>query len=259
MNVITRSNVNKQLVADSFRLGADTYDEHAIVQKELSALLIKRLIQNTSGVFKKALEIGCCTGLLTKELGLLCSVDELYVNDIVPSFCEDCVAQLRGYPGVRHPLPGDIESCALPHNLDLIISSSTLQWAENLPQLLERLISRLSCGGVLAISLFTTGTMKEVTTLTGSGLNYHRHGQLAEFFQERGLLLHDEKLAKQMIFPTVRAILRHIKMTGVGGLGQVSWTHNRFRTFEDQYRKQFAMEEGLPVSFHSSLFIVQVQ
>ncbi|TKB09333.1 methyltransferase domain-containing protein [Desulforhopalus sp. IMCC35007] len=259
MNVITRSTVNKQLVADSFRLGADTYDEHATVQKELSSLLVKRLIQNTSGVFKKALEVGCCTGLLTKELGLLCSVDQLYVNDIVPSFCEDCVAQLNGYPGVRYPLPGDIEKCALPNNLDLIISSSTLQWAENLPQLLETLISRLNCGGVLAISLFTSGTMKEVTTLTGSGLYYHGHGELSEFFRERGLLLHDENVARKMIFPTVRAILRHIKMTGVGGVGQVSWTHNGLRTFEDQYRKQFAMEEGLPVSFSSSLFIVQVK
>jgi malonyl-ACP O-methyltransferase BioC len=259
VNVITRSTVNKQLVADSFRLGAATYNEHATVQKELSSLLVKRLVQNSSGVFKKALEVGCCTGLLTKELGLLCSVDELYVNDIVPLFCEDCVAQLSGYPGVRYPLPGDIESCVLPDNLDLIVSSSTLQWAENLPQLLETLISRLTRGGVLAISLFTSGTMKEVAALTGSSLHYHSHGQLSDFFKGKGLLLHDENIAKQMIFPTVRAILRHIKMTGVGGVGQVSWTHNRLRTFEDQYRKQFAMEEGVPVSFHSSLFIFQVQ
>jgi malonyl-CoA O-methyltransferase len=122
LNVITRSAVNKQLVANSFRQGAATYDEHASVQKEISSLLVTRLVQTTSGVFKKALEIGCCTGLLTKEMLVHCSVDELYLNDIVPLFCERCTAQLSGYPGMRYPLPGDIEICILPHNLDLIIS-----------------------------------------------------------------------------------------------------------------------------------------
>jgi hypothetical protein len=62
----------------------------------------------------------------------------------------------------------------------------------------------------------------------------------------------------RIFFPSARAILRHIKSTGVGGLGGgKGWTASRLKMFEQQYQEKFATAQGLPVSYSAITVIAQ--
>jgi malonyl-CoA O-methyltransferase len=67
--------------------------------------------------------------------------------------------------------------------------------------------------------------------------------------------LHSE--IRQIFFPNVRAVLQHIRQTGVGGLGRSKWMPGRYKEFEKQYINRFASEKGLPVTYASTFVIAR--
>ena len=57
--------MNKSLIRKRFEKGLSTYDENAVVQK----IMAKNLVELLGAVeFKNILELGCGTGVLTKEV-----------------------------------------------------------------------------------------------------------------------------------------------------------------------------------------------
>ncbi len=60
-----------------------------------------------------------------------------------------------------------------------------------------------------------------------------------------------------LYFPSVRAVLQHIRQTGVGGLGRSKWMPGRFKEFEKQYNSRFATDRGLPVTYASTFVVAK--
>lgn len=255
---ITDRALDKEKILNAFRSSGDSYEDNAIIQKQIASRLLQLLTETGVTRFDKGLEIGCCTGLLTENICREINLGSLYLNDIVPEFCTQTAARL-GFQKVSKltPLPGDIEHCPLPMDLDLVISSATFQWVEDLNSLFRRINRCLKRQGLLAFSIFSEGTMHEIRTLTGSGLQYQSaedlQGRVAEQFE----ILATEKLDEKLFFPTVRAVLRHIKSTGVGGVGNRSLSHNELRIFEKQYKNLFATTQGIPVSYSSTIIVAR--
>lgn len=260
MNSLINNNVqvDKSRVVDSFRSSCNTYEHNSIVQRRISRQLVTLLLTSSTCKFNRTLEVGCCTGLLTDLLCERCEIESLCLNDIVPEFCE----LTKGRPALRHvrdvsTLPGDIELCSLPGDLDLIISSSTFQWIDDLDALFEKFHRSLKEQGVLAFSLFGPGTMGEVRKLTGKGLQYLSVKTLVQLVSKRFKVTVQESKVDKLFLPSVRAVVRHIKDTGVGGLGGERWSHSQFREFEKRYRDEFVTEQGIPVSYFSTTIIAK--
>ena len=134
---------DKDKIRLRFARAAATYDNEAVIQlkvaEKLMALLGKYVITPPSRV----LEIGSCTGLLTARLHKMFNdMATLYVNDLVPDFQTMVSERLDHDPRLVF-LAGDIEQLDIPDNLDLVVSSSTLHWLEDLPTLFRKLNSRL--------------------------------------------------------------------------------------------------------------------
>jgi len=249
--------IDKRLVSESFKSSGATYESSAVIQKEISRTLIEMLHGTGTTSFPTALEIGCCTGFLTE---LLCSnfqIDKLYLNDIVEIFCHDTSKRLQGLRCNTVLFEGDIESRKIPEKLDLVISSSTFQWIEDLPVLLQSIYESLIQGGILAFSIFGKGTMEEVSAIRGEGLEYISDTELLECVKDKFSILNVGHEKKQLHFQTVRGILRHIQQTGVGGIGQKKWTHSALREFEETYKRDYHTELGLPVSYSSTFVIAR--
>ncbi len=249
--------LDKEHVASCFRASAATYEESAIVQKEISRQLIAVLQRFTHIDYSRVLEIGCCTGNLTEMLSESAPIDNLYINDLVPDFCtftEERVAELVGRV---HVLPGDIEKALLPKNLDLVISSSTFQWMVDLPSLIGNIAAALTEAGHLAFSIFSPGTMGEISALTGRGLRYHTNEDLSAMLNDHFhvISIHSEK--KCLFLPSVKAVLKHIRETGVGGLDRSRLNLRKLKDFERGYVAQFLSEDGLPVTYISTFIIAE--
>ncbi len=257
MNRYKQQQVDKKLVAESFRASGLTYEGKAVVQQQLSKLLVKMLGDHGGKNYTNILEVGCGTGYLTELLCREFSVETIYINDIVEDFC------LKTYDRVGYtsrqvfPLPGDIEVIELAEGFDLVVSSATFQWMSDLKSLMSKIYSSIRPGGYLAFSIFAPGTMEEISSITGAGLPYLDNGELKEIVEEEFQLEFFDTLTTRLYFPSVRAILKHIRQTGVGGVGRSHWTVRSLRDFEDKYRKRYQTAEGLPVSYHATFVVAK--
>ncbi len=257
MNRFKRQRVDKELVAESFRASGVTYEEKAVVQQQLSELLIKMLGDQGGKNYTNILEVGCGTGYLTELLCREFSVETIYINDIVEDFCLQTCDRVGYTSQAVFPLAGDIESMALAEGLDLVISSATFQWMSDLKSLISKFYSSIRPGGYLAFSIFSPGTMEEISSITGVGLSYLEDDELKRLVEEEFQLELFDTLTTRLYFPSVRAILKHIRQTGVGGVGRSKWSVRSLRDFEDKYRKRYQTTEGLPVSYHATFVVAK--
>lgn len=246
--------IAKELVARAFLRGMQSYDREAVIQRAVNERLL-RLLGNSEQAVRRVLEVGCCTGVLTEAICRRLQPEELYLNDLVPEFYEavderldpDCRQRLR-------PCLGDIEQCTLPADIDLVVSSSTLQWLENLDGFFTRMADTLVDGGRLVFSMFGRETMGEVTELTGVGLHYPSFAQVRDKLDQRFRIEHGEVVRDRLSFAAPLDVLRHIQATGVGGVGGFSWTPRRLERFSEEYRQRFTGEQGVVLSYVSYLF-----
>jgi len=244
--------LNKDQIAHCFRQAITTYDLHATAQREVSARLLTLAGQIPAISYKRVLEIGCCTGMLTQLLCQQHRVKTLFLNDLVPDFAAPVMARIPE-DRMPHLLPifGDIETIQLPDRLSLVLSSATFQWLADLPGLLQRLAQALCENGFLAFSVFSPGTLAEFTELTGVGLDYRTPEQIAGLLEKDFILEQMVTDQDRLLLPTPRDVLHHLRATGVGGVRDYRWTKAGLRRFEQEYRTRFGTAGGVPVTYAS--------
>jgi malonyl-ACP O-methyltransferase BioC len=242
-------------VAGHFRRGMDSYDRAARVQKEVGEDLIARLAGYPRIGLRRVLEVGCGTGAVTEELCRGRRIDELWLNDLVGDCCGIAAARVAHLAGKIRPLPGDIEELSLPAGLDLIATSSTLQWLADLPAVFAGFAAALAVHGHLVFAMFGPGTMGQIRELTGVGLHYRSEAELRGMLGRHFRVLDAGTRRYRLFFQTPRDVLRHIRQTGVGGAGVLRWTPGRLKRFESDYRHRFGMQQGMPLDYVSTYVI----
>lgn len=248
----------KERVAHCFRQAMATYDLHATVQRQLGERLLDLAGRFTDINCQRVLEIGCCTGMLTEMFCRRYPVGTLFLNDLVSDFEPVVLEKIpkNRRPAIR-PFFGDIEALPLPRDLDLILSSATFQWLSDLPAFLPRLASALNDNGFLVFSIFGPGTMAEFTELTGVGLPYRDPEEIAGLLARHFILEHTVTMQDQLILPTPRAVLHHLRDTGVGGVRAYRWTSSSLKHFEQEYQTRFGADKGVAVSYLSTSFVAR--
>ncbi|MBE0583511.1 MAG: methyltransferase domain-containing protein [Desulfofustis sp.] len=245
--------VIKERVARAFLRGRWSYDKEAVIQRAVNERLL-RLLERGPGRLRRVLEVGCCTGMLTEEIARRHTPELLFVNDLVPQFFDTVSERLSGLDQSRlRPCFGDIERCELPGDLDLVVSSSTLQWLDDLDAFFARIAAVLLPAGRLIFSMFGRETLGEVTELTGVGLDYPSFRQVRDALDRSFRIDHGEVLRDRLSFSEPRAVLRHIQATGVGGVGGYTWTPRRLEHFCQEYRRRFGDGQGVGLSYVSYL------
>lgn len=248
---------DKKLITLRFEQAAATYEQQATVQHQVAERLLTLLSTAVPAVAPASiLEIGCCTGLLTEKLpARFPGLAHLAVSDLVAAF-EQCICRKLGtFAGGKTFLAGDIESVRLPAHYDLIISSSTLHWVHDLPQLCRKLHAHLNPNGILAFSLYGIDNLREIRALTGMGLQYQSLEQLRGVVAEEFHVLAAEQALETLWFPDPMAALQHLRATGVNSVVQQSWTRKQIKSFILDYKQRFSGEQGVPLTYHP-LFIV---
>ncbi len=166
--------------------------------------------------------------------------------------------RLDAFQGMEKiPSFGDIEDLELPQDLSLVLSGATFQWLSDLPVFFKKLAAVLQPGAYLAFSLFGPGTLKEFSSITSVALRYFSDDEILSFIEADFAVMSHESYEDTIFFPSVREVLGHIRATGVGGVSQYQWTRERLRSFGAQYVTDFMREDGVPVSYVSSTFVLR--
>ena len=234
--------IDKSLVKKRFSKSLNTYDDNAIVQKQMAEKLVDFLPKKE---FNSILEIGCATGLLTKQIKEKLSYKTFCANDIVTE-SENYVKKI--IPQATF-IAGDIETINLDKKYDLIISNACLQWCNNIEETILKLKNSLNVGGVLAVSVFGKENIQEIN----------------EIFEFSPKTVDIEKLPKNtlvveetinMFFDTPIEVLKHIKLTGANAVKEMKMTKSLLKDFEEKYYEKFAQKNRVQLTYNPVYLII---
>lgn len=221
---------DKALVARRFSRAIDSYDRAASIQRHIATRLVD-LWNPSPEQSPDLLEIGCGTGMSTR----------LYLDRLTPR-------SLRLWdlsPAPSLPAGAEVTACdaevavtGLPReSLDVVFSSSTIQWFNSTGMFLRRCADILRPGGKMVFSTFGPETFRTLHSLTGITPAYPDTDALRRLVppQMETLCLSDETVT--LTFDSPADMMRHIRATGVNALASTGTVAASRRILNDYPRR----------------------
>ncbi len=240
--------IDKSLVKRRFQRSLKTYDDYAFAQKKTAEKLINLLPEKN---FSSVLEIGCATGILTKEIKKNIIFNEFTANDIV----EESKKYIDKIITPNTFLSGDIEEIKLNKKYDLIISNACLQWCDNIENVISKLFEALTPNGILAFSVFGDENLKEIKTVFKiKPLQYSiqpLYNSLAKF---QDCTVEEEILT--FYFNNPIDVLKHLKFTGVNALNNVKLTKTKLQNYCSEYQKLYNNGSKVTLTYNPVYIII---
>ncbi len=196
---------NRSLHTLEFSRRAESYHAHNIIQKKV----VQKLLSSITSGPRKILDLGCGGGAVYERIDW--EIESFTGIDKADQMC-------ALHPQGEHIrlLQADFEDAGLLKSLgrfDMVISSSALQWAHDLPKLLENIASITD---EIALAIFCDGTFRTIYEMTG----------ISSFLPESGMLQkelekHFDVTCKtehyRLTFEDNISKFRYIKRSGVSG------------------------------------------
>lgn len=254
--------VDKALVRRRFCRSLQTYDEHASVQRE-AAQRLSTLLADVVGAgadLGRVLELGCGTGVFTRELLERFSMQRWTGNDIVCAF-SSLADEVRA-AGVAEAdfVHADMEACEFASAWDIVAANASFQWLRDPVNFAAGLLQVLAPGGLLVFSTFGPDNMVEISELTGRGLQYAGYDQMMAALSECCTVLASEDYHRGMVFDSPRDVLRHIRATGTNAVTRSRWSRQDLQHFSEQYRERFGTTDGrVRLTYHPMLFVARAE
>ena len=249
-------------IRQSFKRSLSGYHQSATVQAEIAKTLIDHFLATSiRDNFSHVFEFGCSTGHLSEQLLSRLSINEFTTNDLIEESEQHIASLLDDAPCNWRFEAGAIEQMNLPENLDLIASSSTIQWVFDTRALLGKLTHALAPGGWLMLSAFGERHFKELQILSSkakapSYINAEDWPSLIPHNLTIKLIREEEK---RIHFKTARLMLSHLRQTGVNGNAGQPWSRQKLRDFETDYEARFKDDDGIYLTYAPVYFIAQKQ
>lgn len=246
---------DKGLLRERFSGACGSYEQEATVQKAAAAELASIIRKQVPDGFRdKVLEVGCGTGLLTRELLGFIPPEGLYLNDICPEF-----STMFTDTGTAGFIAGDAETVDFPSGLGLIASASAIQWFSDPGAFFRKCHRSLREGGYLAFSTFGPGNLRETARVSGQALRYLAPDELEAMLSPGYRTIQVSDYLSTLHFPTPADVLRHLKRTGVNGLSRRKWTRKDLSDFCRTYSELFGTAGGCTLTYHPVFVLTRKQ
>ena len=243
--------MDKKRIAQSFSNAANTYDQHAQLQRDVCNQLLNQFeIQNP----KSILDIGCGTGFGIKQLNTKFKA-ELHGIDLA--------SKMISYANEHAPFAkyqcADAENLPFVENqFDLIISSLALQWLENVDQALSQIARCLKKGGQAWVATLGEQTLFELKQ-SWQSVDENTHVNAfhnVEMWQKsalnQGLKLEVVEEKRILQYKTVIDLAKDLKGIGAHNVNQKKNTgltgKSKFKDMQKSY-ELFRANKTLPATY----------
>lgn len=195
-------------IGESFSSAIHTYNDKAIVQKEICnkfGEIITRELSEININIESLLEIGVGQGLLTEVWQKLLNPSHASFVDLLP-MPGFGVAENEEY------IVADAEEWLKnsSNNYDVILSASAIQWFADPIGFIRTVKDHLNPGGFAVISTFIKGNLYQLDEIRPCPLIYHT---AEEYKAIPGVIV--EEWEQTLKFSSSREMLMHLRYTGV--------------------------------------------
>ena len=199
------------------------YENYSLAQKQVAKNMLdymgKSNIFNTQ--INSIFEIGCGTGIFTREYRKYFLHSDLILNDIfdVREFIKDIDYNIF--------IQENIEELDIPKS-DLVVSSSVFQWIKDKDSLIRNIAENTDN---LCFSSYVSGNLIEIKNHFDISLDYLNIEEFKEILKKYFSSVKSYSETIKLDFKVPMAVLKHLKHTGVTGFQRTSIS--KIKTFKD--------------------------
>jgi len=177
--MVSEQHINTRQVGRSFGKSSGTYDDHAVLQREVGDRLVGHL-EFSKIAPARILDIGCGTGYVTRLLHKRFPKSHLTAMDIAHGMLHSARSQQpRRMPWAGRTIYTQGDAARLPFadaSFDLVASNLAMQWVKEPELMLAEMRRVLAPGGLMLLSTFGRRTLGELRqSLAGFS---HQHAAL---------------------------------------------------------------------------------
>ncbi|KXA14745.1 malonyl-ACP O-methyltransferase BioC [Fusobacterium nucleatum] len=207
----------------NFNKHYNVYEKYSLAQKQVAKNLLDYM--GKSNIFDTQInsifEIGCGTGIFTKEYRKYFLHSDLILNDIfdVREFIKDIDYNIF--------IQENIEELDIPKS-DLVVSSSVFQWIKDKDSLIRNIAENTDN---LCFSSYVSGNLIEIKNHFDISLDYLNIEEFKEILKKYFSSVKSYSETIKLDFEDPMAVLKHLKYTGVTGFQKTSIS--KIKTFKD--------------------------
>ncbi len=207
----------------NFNKHYNVYEKYSLAQKQVAKNLLDYM--GKSNIFDTQInsifEIGCGTGIFTKEYRKYFLHSDLILNDIfdVREFIKDIDYNIF--------IQENIEELDIPKS-DLVVSSSVFQWIKDKDSLIRNIAENTDN---LCFSSYVSGNLIEIKNHFDISLDYLNIEEFKEILKKYFSSVKSYSETIKLDFEAPMSVLKHLKYTGVTGFQRTSIS--KIKTFKD--------------------------
>ena len=207
----------------NFNKHYNVYEKYSLAQKQVAKNLLDYM--GKSNIFDTKInsifEIGCGTGIFTKEYRKYFLHSDLILNDIfdVREFIKDIDYNIF--------IQENIEELDIPKS-DLVVSSSVFQWIKDKDSLIRNIAENTDN---LCFSSYVSGNLIEIKNHFDISLDYLNIEEFKEILKKYFSSVKSYSETIKLDFEVPMSVLKHLKYTGVTGFQRTSIS--KIKTFKD--------------------------
>lgn len=207
----------------NFNKHYNVYEKYSLSQKQVAKNLLDYM--GKSNIFdiqiNSIFEIGCGTGIFTKEYRKYFLHSDLILNDIfdVREFIKDIDYNIF--------IQENIEELDIPKS-DLVVSSSVFQWIKDKDSLIRNIAENTDN---LCFSSYVSGNLIEIKNHFDISLDYLNIEEFKEILKKYFSSVKSYSETIKLDFEDPMSVLKHLKYTGVTGFQKTSIS--KIKTFKD--------------------------
>ena len=212
-HIISSMLTDKGLVAGRFGRSKTSYDDEAIAQRRIASHLAELTVSAIDGKDPiNMLEVGTGTGMLTSALLERITPNALTLWDLteIP----------RHLPGKHVTCDAETKIREIPErSLDLIVSSSAIQWFNSPSSFIHQCHRTLASGGLLALSTFSPENFHELQPYLPSQPEYYDAATWRRILSRdnwKEINISTGRIELQ--FTSSRELIEHLRRTGVNAI-----------------------------------------
>ena len=154
----------KKKVKDSFDQGADCYDKHSSIQKDISKnlldLFFNEIKENKAGF--SLLELGCGTGFCSKKISENVSLTRIHLLDISNKMIKKSKIRFKNQNVFF--LKNDFDFFDNFENYNLIVSNMSLHWSKDFLKLIKKILNSIQKNSILLLSFPNSRSFNNLKT-----------------------------------------------------------------------------------------------